>query len=376
MEAGLDKLRLLWYNARVSTKQGAEIVDIAEIKKMLIADVDSLELLLSQYGFAKFKRNKKELRFARDDNAQSGLNISIHLENNEGLFVNDYARSNHGDIIAYIITEKGVTFRHVLGSIRQILNISSDWTPVKKRQIFGGFYSSIGCGASERTTETYAESVLEKYDPCGNELWLREGIPLKVQRFYDVCFDDETNGIVFPWRDSHGDIIAVKSRYNGVPPEGMSRYYYPYPGNISTTLYNYSESYEDLYNCDRLFVVEGEKTVMHLRAWGYNSVVALGCHSLSTEQARLIYQLQPREVCFLFDSGLEMEEIERAIHVLRDYTKLSPMKITYWDWAQNLSVSDKDSPCDCGKEIFQEIISEEIVAADEPIEEIDPYADI
>lgn len=340
---------------------------VQELKKQLLEDPENICTLLEEFEFEHITLKRNEIRFAR--NSEGGQNIRIRLENNDYLNVTDYARSEHCDIVSYIIKEKHTGFRTVLTAIKKILHLSDDWRPQNgKREIFGGVYSRI-INKTKPQPKTYPEEILNEYMPVGNMLWLRDGISLETQRFYDVCFDIENNGIVFPWRNEHGDIIAIKSRYNGMPPEGISKYYFPIGGNISSSLYNYSQCYQYLYGND-VIIVESEKACMQAYTMGYKNVVGLGSNSLSEDQAKLIIQLQPRRIVMALDEGLEFEQTVKNIKLLKSLAVMRELKIFYWDSAMDIDIPLKASPTDMGKEKFEEIMREQIVEYDDLEDEL------
>lgn len=341
------------------------MAQISDIKEALLKDSSNIVSLLEEYDFCHINLKPAEIRFARS--YEGGQNISIRLQNNEWLNVSDYSHGFRGDIFSFIAQERGVTFREVLLATKRILGLGGDWEPIGRRELFGGIYSKI-IKKSEYTPKTYDESVLNDYIPCGNLLWLNEGITLEAMRFYNVSFSPIDNAIVFPWRSPMGEIISLKARVNEKNvPEGMSKYYYIYPNVISGSLFNYSESYEYLYGADVVYCVESEKTCMKM--WGYNikNCVAIGSHSLSTEQIKLLLQLQCKEICILLDKDLPLIETKKNADAIRQYTKFRDIKISYWNWTYNLDLGEKCSPVDGNRKQFEYILEEEI----EPIEKLD-----
>ena len=106
---------------------------LSDLKEMLIEQPNKLVELLEKYDYAKFKVNSKEVRFARSDDSESGLNISIHLNNNPNIFVTDYVYKFNGDVIAYIMKNREVDFRTVLSSVKSVLGLGEDWQPTPKQ---------------------------------------------------------------------------------------------------------------------------------------------------------------------------------------------------------------------------------------------------
>ena len=332
------------------------MTQLSDLKGKLLENVDKLIELLEAFGFCHINPRLNEIRFARDESG--GQNISIRLQDNEWLNVSDFARSFRGDIFSYIIQEKNVTFREVLQQTKKILGLGEDWRPQERRSLFGGIYERI-YKQSEYTSKTYDESILDQYQKCGNLLWLQDGISLEAQRFYDVCFDTVENSIVFPWRDCYGSIMAIKSRHNGEPPEGMSKYYYPIGGNISTSLFNYSQCYQHLYNND-VYIFESEKSCMKAWGWGIKNTLAIGSHSLSPAQCKLLLQLQPKTIYLMLDSDLELSETKKNADLIKNYAKMRSVDIKFWDWRDNLGLPPKSSPIDSDLNEWNYILQNEI----------------
>ena len=332
------------------------MAQISDVKEALLKDSSNIVSLLEEYNFCHINLKPSEIRFARS--YEGGQNISIRLQNNEWLNVNDYSHGFRGDIFSFIAQERGVAFREVLLATKKILGLGDDWEPKKKYQLFGGIYNHISKN-SEYIPKTYDEDVLLQYQPCGNLLWLKDNITLESQKFYDVHFDPVENSIIFPWRDCYGSIIAVKSRYNGDPPESMSKYYYPIGGNISCSLFNYSQCYEYLYNND-CYIFEGEKSCMI--AWGRNikNTLAIGSNSLSPAQCKLLLQLQPKTIYLMLDSDLDLNETKKNADLIRKYASMRDISIKFWDWRDSLEVGSKSSPMDGSIENWNYILETEI----------------
>lgn len=329
-----------------------------KIKEQLIEQPEKLVELLSDFGFEHINHRNTEIRFARSDSG--GANISIRLKNNPYCCVSDWSRGVSTDIISYIIQEKNVGFRDVLQAAKKILRLSNDWRPQKRRLLFGGIYSNLSCKNKEITLKTYDESVLDKYEQVGNVRFLRDGISLDAQRFFDIRFSVEDNAIILPLHNEMGDLIGAKARTNYTPEEGDSKYYYPIPTQVSQTLYGYSKNYEYLYGND-VIVVESEKSVMQGYTFGVRNIVALGSSSVSEKQSKLLLQLQPTRIVLAFDEGLEFEQIQRNADMIKSCCSMFETEIWYWDADQDLDVLPKSSPTDSGKEKFEEIMEEQLV---------------
>lgn len=329
-----------------------------EIKEELLKNHDSIVELLSSFGFEHIKPLRKEIRFARDH--KGGQNISIKLENNENIKVSDFARGISKDIFSYIIQEKGVTFREVIQQTKKILGLSDDWRPQQKKSLFGGIYDNISRPNKEIKLKVYNEKVLDQYERCGNLRFLRDGISLDAQKFWDVRFSTDDNRIIIPIRNEYSELCGAKGRLNGEAEEDNPKYMYTIPVAMSQVLYGYSENYQYLYGND-IIIVESEKSVMQAWDFGVRNIIALGSNSLSEKQAKLLLQLQPKRIIIAMDEGLSFEQTKRNADIIKSFCGMFAPEIWYWDSDQDLDIDSKCSPTDMGREKFEEIMTEQLV---------------
>ena len=332
-----------------------------EILQKLNENSDAIVELLEYYECGKIKVNTREVRFARDDKPESGLNISIRLVDNDACLVKDFAHSEVNNIISWLCKEKNVDFKSVLLTVKRILHLSDDWRPPSKhRKLFAGVYDSIIYKTPPRI-KTYPEDILKQYAPIGNKLWLDDGISLEAQRKFNICFDIESNSIVIPWYNQFGEIIAIKNRINGIPEDGMSKYYYSLGGLVSSSLYGLSENYPYLQNTE-ILIGESEKQVLQLATKGYRNAVSLGSNSLSERQAKLLLSLNPTKLIWLLDEGLPKENTLRNAQIVQEYCAMRQVEQYWWNWENSLTVSEgtKMSPGDCSKNDFENILKYEL----------------
>lgn len=329
-----------------------------EIKLKLLEQPESIEHILDTFDFDKIRRNQKEIRCA----FEQGLNptaVVIRLQNNDNLFVKDYERNYSLDLINYLVKSKNIPFKDVMNAIKRELHLESIYNYRRKRGLFGGLYDSISRSNSEISVTTYPEEILNQYGNTPNLLWLKDGISLSTQLKWSVGFDVISQRITLPIRTSTGEIMAIKGRINGEPQEFEPKYLYLVNGPMSQTLFGYSENYSSLYE-NEIFVVESEKSVLKMDSWGYNNVVALGSNSLSTTQAKLLLSLNPKCVTFLLDKSLPLENTKRNADLLRTFCTMRQLRIRYWSWVDNITLSDKSAPCDDTKAEFEYILKEEV----------------
>ena len=341
-----------------------------EIKLKLLEQPESIEHILDTFGFDRIRKNQKEIRCA----FESGMNptaVVIRLQNNDNLFVKDYERNISLDFINYLVKRKNIPFKDVMNAIKQELHLESIYNYKRRVGLFNGIYDNISRPNSEMSVTTYPEEILKQYGNIPNMLWLKDSISLETQRKWNVGYDVPSQRITLPIRTSTGEIMCIKGRLNGDPEEFEPKYLYLVNGPMSQTLFGYSENYSSLYESD-LLVVESEKSVLKMSSWNYNNVVALGSNSLSTTQCKLLLSLNPKSVTFMLDKSLPLENTKRNAELLKTFCTMRQIKIKYWNWENNISLSDKSAPCDDTRAEFEYILKEEI----EPIEKLDTEDEI
>ncbi len=343
---------------------------ITDIKETLSQDVNNIVSLLEQYDFCHINLRPNEIRFARS--VDGGKNISIRLQNNEWLNVADFARGYTGDIFSFIAQERNVTFREVLLSTKKILGLSDDWTPRKQYQLFNGIYANIGRN-SKMEAKVYDEHILDGYHPVANLRFLNDHISIESQLKFSLSYNVETQRILIPIRNIYGDLCGVKARRNyDTDSVDDPKYIYEWPCAKSLLLYGAHENYTNLMNADRIVIGESEKFVLACDSYGYNSAVSIMGSTLSSEQAKILLGFNAKEYCFMMDEGLDPQIIYNNAKLLKSFAAMRECKITFFNWQNSLSVGEKESPTDNGKETFYHILETEI----EPIENLEEEDEI
>lgn len=334
------------------------MTQLSDIKEKLIEQPEKIIELLETFDFCHINLRPHEIRFARDMSA--GQNIRIRLQKNDWVNVDDYSRAVRADIFSYIMQEKNVTFLDVLKQTKQILGLNDYWQPKAKKSIFGGIYERI-YKQNAYEIKTYDECVLSEYQRRGNLRFLKDHISLETQKKFCLSYDVMTQRILIPIRDIFGSLCGIKARrnYETDDPDDP-KYLYSLPCPKSLLLYGAHENYEHLMNADRIVIGEAEKFVLACDSYGYHSAVSIMGSVLCPEQAKTLLGFNAKEYCFMLDEGLDPQVVFRNAELLKSFAAMREVKITYFDWRDSLSVGEKESPTDGGKENFYYILENEI----------------
>lgn len=318
-----------------------------ELKMQLLNNPESIIQILEYYEFTNIKLLRNEIRFSYGENHDASA-IRVKLINNDGLFVQDFVRSdNKGDLISYIMKARTVKFTEVMSCIKNILGISS--YAVKKKKVFGGFFEPIK-NKTFYESKVYSESILNGYKGC-NTKFLKDNISFTTQQKFGIGFDVQSQRITIPIRNAYGELIGIKGRCNYEPNDDEPKYLYIVPCAMSTTLYGYSENYDSLIGAEEIYIFEAEKSVMQAYDFGVRNCVALGSNNLSINQIKLLYFLQPKRVVFMLDKGLDYSQTYSNRDSLLKFCRMNEIEVYMWDW-KNSDLSDKSSPTDYGEDEF------------------------
>lgn len=329
---------------------------LADIKKELINHPDKLKDVLDHFGYCNIVIRPKYISFGRDEKS-SKKSIVINLENNEYLYTIDYARNIRKDIFSYIIEQRKVEFIDVLHEVRHALGITDYYDFFDNRGIFGGFYEKIRKRRTNKVN-TYDDSILDCYVNCGNTRFLADNISLLSQKFFDIKYDVESQGIVIPIRNQFGQLMGVKERFNYDVPDGEMKYFYAVPCSMSQTLFGYSQNYEFLVD-NTIYVFEAEKSCMQCYSYGIRNCVSLGSGSISIQQVKMLLELNPKRIIFLHDVGYGLENIMRNIDIVKNYSRFTEVELGYWSYFGR-GYKNKVSPSDLGEKCLENILQNEI----------------
>ena len=312
--------------------------------------------MLEHYNFHNVIVHQSYISFGRSVDS-SKKSIVIRLTNNDYLYVKDYARNIQKDLFTYISEQRLVEFADILSTVKSILNITDYYDFFGDRGIFGGFYERIRKRNFSKIN-TYDESLLNGYKQYANTRFLKDNISIDAQHFFGIRYDVESQGIVIPIRNQLGQLMGVKIRCNYDVEDGELKYYYLVPCAMSNTLYGYSQNYKHLVG-NTVYILESEKSVMQCYSYGIRNCVALGSGSISNKQVQMLFELNPKKIIFLHDTGFKQEYLDRNIAMIKNYSRFSEVEIGYWDYFGK-DYEDKVSPSDLGKVKFKQIINTEI----------------
>ena len=287
---------------------------------------------------------------------------SVQIRNNESMWGYIRSRGITGDIysivgyILYDLTDFDAVKDRIYDIKQWICNtlgyeedswdgtITKDWNswlrPIQKsrpREIY------------EIENEVLDESVLDRYIPFPHMLWVKDGITAQTQYQFGVAYDLDSDRIVYPVHNKHGQLIGVKGRYVGNDPFILDNFKYiplePWAKGIE--LYNLHRAAEYIRARNEVIAVESAKSCMRLTQWGYPNVISIEGFPMSQTQVRLLKELRVPIVMAL-DRDVELAQVKEAIKCVKN-------RLTYIISDTENLLSGKESPTDRGKEVWEQL---------------------
>lgn len=332
------------------------------MKEYLKNNPEQIEKILSYYNYHSINITDKEIRCAKvgGDNP-SGCRIKL----NDNLSATDFTTSYNGDLFGLIATHTGLTYGEVLKTTQTMLGkkIEGNYQP-EEESLFDGFFDSLYIPYEDEEKEvTYDESVLDKYN--NGYKWFKrfadDGILPSSQVKFKIGYDEVSNRITIPWKDSEGNIIGIMARLDSDEPTNYK--YLPliaFPKHKN--LYGLYQNKEHIKN-NKVYVFESEKSVLQCDSFGVHNTTALGGNQISTTQVEQLLKLNVSEIVLCMDEGLIKDAIKRDVDTIKSMLFMRDVKIKIMLDKENkyLPKESKCSPSDKGKETFLKLCDECII---------------
>ena len=241
-------------------------------------------------------------------------------------------------------------------------------------------------------------NILNYFDKntfCGQ--WLDEGITVESMQKFNISWYSFGQSVIIPHLNEDGKLIGIRRRSYLEEDILNKRKYMPliiegnmYEHPLGLNLYGLYEHKSAIKKRKQVVIVEAEKSVLLSDGfYGDNSTVVATCgFNITNAQAEMIMNCKVEEVILGFDKDFEPQEFqdienyeewtkekqdryrEYNSYVARIYS-LAKKFINYckvsvlWDSKQLLGL--KDSPCDKGKEVFEQLMQNRITLSIEDI---------
>lgn len=204
--------------------------------------------------------------------------------------------------------------------------------------------------------------------------WENEGIKHEVSISHGICYDPKANGIVIPHYDIDNNLIGIRERtlikeqeqYGKYKPAILNGVMYNHP--LGFNLYNLNNSKQHIAIFKKVFIFESEKSCLKYASYFGDDMdisVAICGNALNNYQVSLLLSLGCEEMIIALDKQYEKigdedwkRWTQKFYQIHNKYNKYLNVSFLF-DKNDNL-LGFKDSPIDCGKDIFLELYKNKI----------------
>ena len=216
---------------------------------------------------------------------------------------------------------------------------------------------------------SYPEGVLEVFIKEYPHQWLSDGISKKAMDKFNILYSISQNKIIIPHYSVDNSLVGIRGRaLNEWEVENIGKYmpvqieqtWYKHP--LSLNLYGLKENKEAIKRTGRVFIFEGEKSVLQFESFKQeNCAVAVCGSSFNKFQLDLlIRECSPSEFVICFDKEEEKGE--------EYFNKLWKLCYKYHNYGNFSFLYDregllklKESPSDRGEEVFNTLLSRRVI---------------
>ena len=222
----------------------------------------------------------------------------------------------------------------------------------------------------------YENDILERFNyDVKIGPWLREGITQVAMNQARIGYYPGGDQITIPHFDKDGRFIGLRGRtvcaeeselYGKYRPMRINKILYNHP--LGMNLYNFNNSKENIGIMKKAIIFEGEKsTLLYKSYFGLENDISVACcgSSVSAYQIQLLLDAGAEEIIIAFDRQFQEIGDEEFKHLK---TNLIRLRNKYKNFAtisfifdKNMITGYKDSPIDCGPQIFLQLFKERII---------------
>lgn len=271
-----------------------------------------------------------------------------------------YCHSCHrgGGAIQWFMKIEGMNFYDAVDKLKQLTGV--DIRPTETASSFKFFKELKGITEHETKTverEILSDDYLDRFAiPADGEPheWLEEGITSDMIRKYNIRIDQIGNRIVYPVYDNEDRLIGAKgrTRFENYKLLGLTKYINFKKIGTTDFFQGMHENRKAIIDSGECIVVEGIKSVMKIDGFGYQNAVAAETSIINDDQAKILIKMGVKNCVLAFDQDVNETEAMKSANKLKRFMNV------YLIIDRNGLLQSKQSPCDCGKGVWDQLYRE------------------
>ena len=202
--------------------------------------------------------------------------------------------------------------------------------------------------------ELYSDDILRDYVQLPHIDWIRDGImPWTCEKF-NIGYSTEKKRIVIPirhWCGEENEYLGIIGRTT-VPEYSIfdiPKYFPLKPYSKSINIYGLQENYKSIQENQYCIVYEAEKSVLKRHSRKDETGVAIGSHSLSDEQVKILIGLDV-SIIIAYDKDIPLN------YIRSECERFYQTRNIYYIYDKYDLLKDKDSPADANNKIFNYLL--------------------
>ena len=205
--------------------------------------------------------------------------------------------------------------------------------------------------------------------------WLQEDITQEVIDYAHIGYYLGGDQITIPHYDAAGRLVGLRGRtmcqdegehFGKYRPLRVNNIQYNHP--LGMNLYGLNWAKEQIPLVKKAIVFESEKSVLKYQSYfGIENNIAVACcgSNLSAHQMNLLLESGAEEVIIAFDKQYQelntKESKQWSTKLTKLHNKYKNDCVVSFMWDKGTQLGYKDSPIDCGKDIFLKLFKERIL---------------
>ena len=327
-------------------KKGSENINSNELKQYII-DNNKIFTILEGLGCHGIKEYINEYRAALP-NKTNKTAICIKKDTLESHICCSEIEK-HGDIFIIPMIIRNESFGKSNKYLHQLLNLKYEFNikkPTKEKSDILDIFTKVKKirHIVNQDNHIYDENILREYIDLPHISWIREGIMPFTCKKFNIGYSYDKKRIIIPWRywcGDENDYVGIVGRTT-IPNYdilGIPKYFGIQPFPKSMNLYGLQENYMSIQSAGYVVVGESEKYVLKRHSRKDETCVAIGSHSISEEQVKILLGLNV-DIIISFDKDIDIQTIRKECE---KFYKIRNVYYIYDKWDL---LNDKMSPSD------------------------------